>query len=142
MEYRNFYNTPREMVDDEMLERLLEEREPGSKSNCPLCRGNSRMGQRQYGNGNGMRNSSGGNMNGNMGGNMNGKPNCRGEYQTAPVANMNPTWSNPCLEGNPLAMVYSPCQEWDGLYEVEEALCRGTLFKALDLNFYPACCSK
>lgn len=137
MEYRNFYNTPREMVGDEMLEKLLSESEPGSRNSSPTCRGNCRSSQRQSMSGIGMRNSSGGNV-----GNGVNRPNCRGEYQTAPVANMNPEWSNPCLEGNPLAMVYSPCQEWDGLYEVEDAICHGTLFKGLDFEFYPACCSR
>ena len=31
-----------------------------------------------------------------------------------------------------LAMVYSPIQDYTGLYEPEEALARGTLFRALD----------
>ena len=31
-----------------------------------------------------------------------------------------------------LAMVYSPIQDYTGLYEPEEALSRGTLFRALD----------
>ena len=40
-------------------------------------------------------------------------------------------------EGNfpSLAMVYSPKQAFEGLYEPEEALSRGTLFAALDLPF-------
>ena len=43
-----------------------------------------------------------------------------------------------CLTGMSLAMVYSPCQEFDGLYPVEEALCHGTLFTALDKPFWGA----
>ena len=39
------------------------------------------------------------------------------------------------LEGYPLAMVYSPIQEWRELYDIETALERGTLFSALDLPF-------
>ena len=31
-----------------------------------------------------------------------------------------------------LAMVYSPIQDYTGLYEPEQALSRGTLFRALD----------
>lgn len=39
--------------------------------------------------------------------------------------------NNDCLYGQSLAMVYSPCQEFKGLYDVSEALCRGTLFSEL-----------
>ena len=33
----------------------------------------------------------------------------------------------------PLAMVYAPCQGFHGLYDLETALMRGTLFSELDL---------
>lgn len=39
------------------------------------------------------------------------------------------------LEDYPLAMVYSPIQNWRGLYDNETALRRGTLFKELDMPF-------
>ena len=35
---------------------------------------------------------------------------------------------NPCLTGASLAMVYSPCQQFENLYEPAEALRCGTLF--------------
>lgn len=35
----------------------------------------------------------------------------------------------------PLAMVYSPLQVFESLYDKETALCRGTIFKELDLPF-------
>ena len=35
-----------------------------------------------------------------------------------------------------LAMVYSPKQYWRNLYDVDEALPRGTLFRELDLPFF------
>ena len=35
----------------------------------------------------------------------------------------------------PLAMVYSPIQEWRELYDNETGLSRGTIFKELDLPF-------
>lgn len=35
-------------------------------------------------------------------------------------------------EGEPLAMVYSPCQIWRGIYAPDAALRRGTMFKELD----------
>lgn len=37
------------------------------------------------------------------------------------------------LDGYPLAMVYSPVQEWTELYCESEGLRRGTIFKQLDL---------
>ena len=40
-----------------------------------------------------------------------------------------------CLEGHSLAMVYSPCQKFENLYEAAEALKRGTVFTALDMPF-------
>ena len=43
------------------------------------------------------------------------------------------------LAGFPLAMVYSPDQEWKEMFCDEEALDHGTLFRELDLPFYPSC---
>lgn len=40
----------------------------------------------------------------------------------------------------PLAMIYSPCQEFENLYEPNEALVRGSLFKDLDFPFRAYCC--
>ena len=39
------------------------------------------------------------------------------------------------LEGYPLAMVYSPVQRFENMYDLDTALAAGTLFKALDLPF-------
>ena len=39
------------------------------------------------------------------------------------------------LVGYPLAMVYSPIQEWRELYDCEMGFSRGTIFKELDLPF-------
>ena len=39
------------------------------------------------------------------------------------------------LRGYPLAMVYSPIQEWRELYDNDMALSRGTMFRELDLPF-------
>ena len=42
-----------------------------------------------------------------------------------------------CLGNCPsLAMVYAPVQAFEDLYQPEEALCKGTLFKQLDLPFH------
>ncbi len=40
------------------------------------------------------------------------------------------------LAGFPLAMVYSPYQQFDNLFTPDEALCKGTLFVELDKPFY------
>ncbi len=45
-----------------------------------------------------------------------------------------------CLSNFSLAMAYVPDQEWHELYEEEEALERGTIFRELDLPFYPTPC--
>lgn len=37
--------------------------------------------------------------------------------------------------GRPLAMVYSPVQEWQALYDNETGLAKGTIFKELDFPF-------
>ena len=39
------------------------------------------------------------------------------------------------IVGNPPAMVYAPIQCFDRLYDLDTALCRGTLFEVLDLPF-------
>ena len=41
----------------------------------------------------------------------------------------------------PIAMVYSPVQQWRELYDPHTALTQGTIFKELDLPFYPTPCS-
>ena len=45
------------------------------------------------------------------------------------------------LSGMALAIAYVPWQTYCQLYELEEALCHGTIFKELDLNFMRGCCS-
>jgi hypothetical protein len=43
----------------------------------------------------------------------------------------------------PLAMVYSPVQKWQNIYDGETALVRGTIFEELDLPFVGKCyCEK
>lgn len=48
--------------------------------------------------------------------------------------------TNAVREGYPLAMLYSPAQEWRELLEAEEALTTGTLFRELVFPWYPAAC--
>ena len=45
------------------------------------------------------------------------------------------------LSGMALAMSYVPWQTFCKRYELEEALCQGTIFKELDLDFMRGCCS-
>lgn len=40
--------------------------------------------------------------------------------------------------GASLAMVYSPYQEWNNLYDLESGFCAGTVFKDLDKPFLGA----
>lgn len=42
----------------------------------------------------------------------------------------------------PIAMVYSPMQQWKELYDPTTALNVGTIFKELDLPFYPTPCRR
>jgi len=42
------------------------------------------------------------------------------------------------LDKMPLAMAYVPWQCWKCLYEPKEGLCRGTIFKELDMPFLGA----
>lgn len=42
----------------------------------------------------------------------------------------------------PIAMAYVPWQRWGEVYDPEKALCRGTLFPALDLPFTGCSCER
>lgn len=59
--------------------------------------------------------------------------NCRGEEIGRPAHSQ-----NDCMSGRSLAMVYSPCQEFEGLYEGAAALAAGTIFRELEKPFYGA----
>lgn len=45
------------------------------------------------------------------------------------------TFKQPVLEDVPLAMVYSPVQTWDKLYDIDTGFTRGTIFESLDFPF-------
>lgn len=47
----------------------------------------------------------------------------------------------PVLHGVPHSMVYSPHQDFEGIYECDEALRRGTIFRCLDFPFAPTPCN-
>lgn len=49
---------------------------------------------------------------------------------------------SPVYPGVSLAMVYSPCQAFDDLYEAEVGMERGTIFKELDKPFMPTPCNE
>lgn len=148
MEYRNYYTTPRDAVSDDMLAELLGENEPSTEKYGNYNKTNQSLNLR--------------NESGNNGGNMGGgagcqpctcknnykntaamgqrsTPNCRGEYPAQVTAEKPEVWQNPTLYGNQLAMVYAPVQEFEALYDEEDALSSGTIFKLLDLPFYPGC---
>ena len=57
--------------------------------------------------------------------------NCKGDDEESTRPDR-ATWG---LENYPLASVYSPIQAFRNLYELDEALEHGTLFKELDLPF-------
>lgn len=138
MDYRKNSHTPRDMVDDEMLMRLLDEPEPfmgqygrtqnRHQSNSCGCRNRNRstrptpyrMSRQedippQYEN---------------MGSCSHKECSCD-DKESCMV--------NSCLNGYSLAMAYCPDQEFDNLFEVDEALSHGTLFRELEFPFYPAC---
>ena len=48
----------------------------------------------------------------------------------------------PTPVGMPLAMAYVPVQTWGETYTPDRALCRGTLFPALDLPFERGGCCR
>ena len=56
---------------------------------------------------------------------------------TCPLEGMGGSFDE-CLTGKSLAMVYSPCQSFQGLHAPEEGLCRGTIFMELEKPFYGA----
>ncbi len=60
------------------------------------------------------------------------KPSCQGdEGSSCPIGKCPKTIKAPAL-----AMVYSPMQCWQNIFEPEEALKNGTMFKDLFLPFY------
>lgn len=59
---------------------------------------------------------------------------CRGPGFVSSPSGM----ENGCLSGRSLAMVYSPCQEFEGIYESDKGLVAGTIFRELEKPFYGA----
>lgn len=76
-------------------------------------------------------------------GNNNAKCSCSrpSNYSQAdqmPVSD--PCGGGTCIDSLPLAMVYSPMQQWRELFDPETALNHGTLFKELVFPWYPTGC--
>ena len=66
---------------------------------------------------------------------------CTGELRedNTPLPSSKHGWG---LQGYPLAMVYSPYQNWQNLYTPDVALEKGTLFAELDLPIESANCRR
>lgn len=47
-----------------------------------------------------------------------------------------------CVDTYPVAMAYVPMQQWRELYDPASAVSRGTIFRELDLEWYPTNCRK
>ncbi|MBQ7836562.1 MAG: spore coat associated protein CotJA [Clostridia bacterium] len=47
-----------------------------------------------------------------------------------------------CVDTYPVAMAYVPMQQWRDLYDPMSALVHGTIFRELDLPWYPTNCNK
>ena len=105
MNTKNDNYTPRERVDAQLLQKLLQENDgfadravqTGTRVPC---------------------------------GDAHRQTNCTPER----VRPSSPNVSRPCglNSGWPLAMVYSPAQPFEELYDAEEGLIRGTIFRQLD----------
>ncbi len=160
MENRNQYNSPRDRIDDALLIRLLNEEEPlpeytctgerrdRSRTNCG-CSGNG--GSRSGGNSRewGENRKSCGRNNDEWNSCRDKRDNCgcgdTRERQCNPMERQETPGSGEscsahgCLTGYALAMAYMPDHDFDGLFDEEEALSHGTLFRPLEFPFYPGC---
>lgn len=140
MEMKNCCSSPRDNIDNELLARLLDEKEPTADfcQNYPSPRIADRSSRCRRGQ-------------------IHVHPavSCRNAPNPACASGNARSESIPenscecgcdddcakknCLSSYPLAMSYTPDQEWRNLFEIEEALCHGTIFRELELPFYPAC---
>ena len=131
MEMKNCCSSPRDRIDDELLENLLNEKEEffghsveysSRRNNTGRCRKcqinvNPAISSQQA-----------------RPKNYDDKPDTEcGCDKNEECAKKN------CLSGYPIAMSYTPDQEWKDLFEIEEALYHGTIFRELELPFYPSC---
>ena len=146
-------NTPRDMIDDEMLMRVLREGEPyaGVFGSCAR-KDNVRRNNTGTGSGNcGCRTQE----------RRESRPeprcgcereseraDCTAERAEKGCGEQRGSGNRPCdscinddrMKGFSLAMAYVPWQEWEKIYEDDMALARGTLFEALDLPWNQSGC--
>ncbi len=133
MDYRKNMNTPRDMIDPELLLRLMRENEPvtatfgGCGSSCA-----SRMTENR--------------RKGNCGCGNPGTPGMSGNTSRQENPDHRPCGESCAnddrMKNFPIAMAYVPMQEWEGIADDETALARGTLFDALHLPWYASACDK
>ena len=62
-------------------------------------------------------------------------PSCAGNGERSSAVGRD-SWG---LIDHPLASMFAPLQEWRSIYDLEGGFDRGTIFKELDLPFYPGC---
>lgn len=136
MDYRKNNYTPRDRVDDEMLARLLGDEEESvghygktsrnQRSNSCGCRNRNsnerptpyRMARQEQ-------------IEQDHDKDSDNDGCCCEDNEMCEVST--------CLSGKHLAMAYHPDHEFDNMFEVDDALSHGTLFKGLEFPFYPAC---
>ncbi len=127
MDYRKNMNTPRDMIDPDLLLRLMRENEPVTATfgGC-ASRENRRKGNCGCGND-------------------------RNPKMSVPIPRQEDNGNCGCdescakdgrMKNFPLAMAYVPMQEWEGIVDDETAFARGTLFEALHLPWYESACDK
>ena len=138
MENRNQYNSPRDRIDDALLIRLLNEEESlpeysctgerRSNTGCGCSQNNRRKAESRRSCGCGREEYD------------SDRDNC-GHYPHRQSRSREQTncSAGGCLAGYALAMVYMPDHDFDALFEEDDALSHGTLFRPLELPFYPGC---
>ena len=132
MENRNQSNSPRDRIDDALLIRLLNEEEPMPEYTC--------TGERRNPAGSCRSSRSTAGRSGRYDSHEHRNSGCGCEAARERRDSDCGCADLRTLRGYPLAMVYAPDHEWDDMYDEEEALSRGTLFRPLDLPFYPGKC--
>ena len=65
-----------------------------------------------------------------------------GRSTTYPVCTTIPVVTGCVDEEYRIAMAYVPMQEWKELYDTASGFSHGTIFRELDLPWYPTCCRK
>lgn len=61
------------------------------------------------------------------------------EITNEPACSCRPAQDS-CIDTYPIAMAYVPMQKWGELYDPMSALSHGTIFRELDLPWYPTNC--